>query len=104
MLRTKECFIAKKDLEELRRIQKPTKVQELICKVFCILFRQYPVRKRKNPKLLFNPLAKIEDGYVELQHFPVLKNILINKTYRVFIKDFNIYFLTNEVKKTKSVM
>ena len=47
IMKSKDNFLAKKDLEELRRIMKPNKLQESLCKAFCILFRQAPQRKRK---------------------------------------------------------
>jgi hypothetical protein len=46
MLHVKESFLTKKDIEELRRIMKPSKFQEGLCKAFCVLFRQEPKRNR----------------------------------------------------------
>jgi hypothetical protein len=38
----------------------------------------------------------MSDGYIELQYYPVVRNILVNKNYRTIVKKFNIYTLKRE--------
>lgn len=47
ILRSKDHFFSKTEIDELKRVAKPTKLQESVCKAFCLLFRQEPMRKRK---------------------------------------------------------
>ena len=46
MMKTKENFMTKNELEVLRRINKPSKSHELLSKIFCMLFDVEPKRKR----------------------------------------------------------
>ena len=100
ILRSKDYFFSKNEIDELKRMTKPTKLQESVCRAFCVLFRQDPVRKRKFLVLLENKLTflleKISDGFVELHYYPVVKNLFITKNYKVAIKNFNIYYLAPE--------
>ena len=100
ILRSKDFFFSKNEIDELKRMVKPSKLQESVCKAFCVLFRQDPIRKstiHSSHTYLNLTLGKMKDGYVELHYYPAVKNLFAGKNYKNAVKNFNIYFLTPEV-------
>ena len=42
-------------------------------------------------------LAKLEVGYTGIYYFPIVKNMLISKNFRAYIKNYNIYRISKDV-------
>ena len=42
-------------------------------------------------------LAKLEVGYVEIYYFPIVKNMIISKNFRTYIKNYDIYRISKDV-------